>query len=165
MHSLIVGPTMCGKTTLAEQIAAAWMKRGVNVLVCDPFLGDWPCTWQTRDRTEFIEVAKKSRRCVLIMDETGQYDKHEANAQWPFTVARHWGHKTYALCQHGPQVTPLMRGQCGTVYLFGGSASAAEMFAAEFSEPGLLTANTLPRFHFFMKTRFQPLQGPLKVAV
>lgn len=157
-HVAIVGPTMCGKTTLACALAENYRASGVHVLVCDPLANPWPATWQTTDRAAFIAAAKKSRRCALFIDEAGQTISRDPEAEWLFTTARHWGHVTHVMSQGGTQLTPTMRGQCSRIFLFGCTPRVAEMWAEEFNEPGLLSASALPRFEFLFKERFQPLR-------
>lgn len=157
-HVAIVGPTMCGKSTLGASLASAFLAAGVNVLVCDPLASDWPCTWQTTNRADFIAAAKQSRRCALFIDEAGQTISRDPDAEWLFTTARHWGHVTHVMSQGGTQLTPTMRGQCSRLFLFGCTPRVSEMWAEEFNEPGLLAAPSLPRFEFLFKERFQPLR-------
>lgn len=166
MHELIIGPTMCGKTTLAKEKARAYLESGVAVLVLDPFLDDWPCTWKTTDRAAFIATAKRSRRCVLIMDEAGQTLSRDADGEWPFTVGRQWGHKSIVMAQGAKQLLPIQRDQCSTVYLFADAdPDECDFLARKFNDPGLRAASTLGRHNFLMKRRGEPLRGPLKLAV
>jgi hypothetical protein len=155
-HIVISGPTMCGKTTLAAQLARGYLARKIHVLVCDPFMGQWPATWQTTDRAAFLTAAKESRRCALFIDEAGQTISRDPDAEWLFTVARHWGHLTHVMAQGATQLLPLMRAQCAHLFLFGCAPRDAELWASEFNDPELLQAVNLPRFAFIQKTRFQP---------
>ncbi len=172
MHEFIAGPTLSGKSFLGQVKAREYLRAGFKVLVCDPLGYDWPCTWHTRDRRKFLEVAKRSFRCVLVVEEAGDRSqgiprlRDDPEAEWLFTMARHWGHKTIVIGQGGVQLTPLMRDQCATLHLFGSSPKAVEGWIESFNEPGLAQAADLnfPRYHFMMKTRGQPLRGPLKVA-
>lgn len=161
---MIVGPTMCGKTTLAMGFASQWLANGRKVLVCDPLQSDWPATWQTTDRAALVALAKRSLGCALICDEAGQTIARDPEAEWLVTTARHWGHKTTILSHGGTQMTPTMRGQFSTVFLFGSTPRVAELWAEEFNEPGLLHAVTLPRFEYLVKTRYQPLRRQILTA-
>ena len=160
-HVAIVGPTECGKTTLAKQLAASFRASGVHVLVCDPLYDEWPATWQTLKIQELIDAAKQARRCALFVDEAGMTVRRGRDApdvEWLFTTARHWGHSTHVLSQGGTQLTPTMRAQCSSVYLFGSTPGVAELWASEFNEPGLAAAPSLQRFECLFKQRFQPLR-------
>ncbi len=141
----------------AREAAAA----GFNVLVCDPLWAEWPCTWQTGSREEFVAVAKRSRRCALFIDEGGQTIKRDPEAEWLFTTARHWGHLTCVLVQGATQLLPIMRAQCSRLYLFGGqSPKSVEPWAEEFNAPGLFAVcrDDFPRFNFLIAARGQPLR-------
>jgi len=158
---------MCGKTTLAKSLASSFLASGFNVLVCDPLFDEWPATWQTLKIQELIDAAKRSRRCALFVDEAGvtvRRGRDAPDVEWLFTTARHWGHTTHVLSQYGTQLTPTMRGQCSRVYLFGSAPAVAEMWAAEFNEPGLSAAPSLPRFECLFKERYQPLRR-VKIAL
>jgi hypothetical protein len=48
--------------------------------------------------------------------------------------------------------------------LFGSAPAVAEMWAAEFNEPGLSAAPSLPRFECLFKERYQPLRR-VKIAL
>lgn len=166
MHEVIAGPTGSGKSTLAHAHAAAYLAQGYKVLVCDPLGYSWPCTWQTANRADFLDVAKRSRRCLLAVEEAGDRSRgiprlrDDPAAEWLFTMARHWGHKTLVVGQGGTQLMPLMREQCSTLYLFGSSPDAVKLWVNEFNDSDLEPAadKNFPAFHFLIKTRRQPVR-------
>lgn len=155
-HVGIFGPTMSGKTTLAQHLAREMLRQGVAVLVLDPFGERWPCTWQTDDRARFLTKAKSSRRCALFLDEAGATVAREDDAEWLFTRSRHWGHRLHCIGQSGTQLTPLMRGQISTLFLFRASRRVAELWAEEFAVDGIASAVDLSQFEFLRATRFPP---------
>jgi DNA helicase HerA-like ATPase len=55
-HSLILGMTESGKTTLAKRLAQHYKSRGIGVIVLDPLNDDWPCDFKTADPDEFLRV-------------------------------------------------------------------------------------------------------------
>ena len=140
------------------RFAADALASGRKVLVCDPLQSTWPATWQTTSRADLVNVAKKSLGCLIICDEAGQTIARDPAAEWLVTTARHWGHRFVALSHGGTQMTPTMRGQFSTVYLFGSTPRVTELWAEEFNEPLLLRASALPRFEFLEKTRYEPIK-------
>lgn len=129
------------------------------MLACDPLVSDWPSSWQTTSLEKFVEVAKRAQRCALFVDESGMLKARKVDdAEWLLTTARHWGHLSHFLCQGGVQLSPTMRAQFSTVFLFGCTPRVAEMWAEEFNEPGLLAAPSLPRYQFLFKKRYEPLR-------
>jgi hypothetical protein len=158
-HVAYVGPTESGKTIAAASDAAGYMRQGFSVLVCDPLFSSWDCTWQTGDLEEFVAFAKKCRRCALFVDEAGMSKvRQTAAADWLFSTARHWGHRTHVLCQGGKQLDPHQRGQCSTLKIFNCSAAVSEMWAECFNDRGILLASSLPAFHYLLKRRNRPLE-------
>lgn len=153
-HVAIIGPTLCGKTTLAKRLAGEYRRAGVGVLVLDPFRDTWPADWMTPDRAAFIAKARASRRCALFADEAGQVIARDPEAEWLFTGSRHWGHRMHVLAQSGIQMTPLMRAQCSRLYIFRTTRRVAEMWAEDFADERICAATTLARFEFLRVDRF-----------
>ncbi len=165
MHDLFIGQTGSGKTFLAMKKAQAFLDAGFGVLVLENILNKWPCTWQTRCAADFIAAAKRSRRCALFIDDVGETLHRDPDAEWPFTMARHLGHKTHALAQGATQLLPVLRNQCSTLYLFADTdPDECKFLARKFNAPGLVGASSAPLNTFFLKARGQPLRGPLKVT-
>jgi len=174
MHDAYVGSTGSGKTYLAIEKAAAYLDAGVNVLVCDPFFSKWPTPrksspvtlWRTHLREPFMAAARRSRRCALMIDEGGQTLARDPDAEWLFTGARQWGHKTHAMLQDGIQMLPVMRGQCSTVAIFGPvDLRVAKLWAEAKVCPGLLAAAQpdFPEFEFLLWQKRMPLRR-LKIS-
>lgn len=153
-HVAIVGPTMCGKTTLAKEVARQYRTAGRGVLVLDPFADTWPANWQTTNLDAFLAKARASRGCALFGDEAGQVIARGPKAEWLFTGSRHWGHRFHVLAQSGVQMTPLMRSQCSRIYLFRVSLNVAKMWAEDFADDRLLEAVSLSQYEFLLCDRF-----------
>lgn len=153
-HVAIIGPTLCGKTTLAKRLAAQYRRAGLGVLVLDPFRDTWQASWETVDRAAFVAKARASRRCALFADEAGQVIARDPEAEWLFTGSRHWGHRMHVLAQSGVQMTPLMRSQCSRLYIFRVSKRVAEMWAEDFADDRILAATGLNQFEFLLVDRF-----------
>ncbi len=165
MHDLFIGQTGGGKTFLAMRRAEAYLAAGHHVLVLEAICNEWPCTWQTRSLPDFLTAAKAARRCALFIDDVSETVGRDAEGDWLFKMARHWGHRTHALAHGFNDLTPSQRNQCSAVYLFANTAlQECEALARNFNEPGFLAAVTAPANTFFYKKRGEPLAGPLKVT-
>lgn len=156
MHAMICGMTESGKTTLAKILAKRIRAKGYNVVVLDPLQDpEWEADYQTDDPDKFMEVARNSIRCLLVVDEAGesvgQYDK---TRHWLATRARHWGHTSFFLAQRAQMIARTVRDQCGIAYLFRMSLDDAKLMANEFAEEELKNINRLKQFEFFYVTRF-----------
>ena len=121
MHSLIVGQTGTGKTTLACRLVAEYARRGIHSVVLDPILdGRWPTRWLTADPEEFTSWAATSRSCALWIDESGEtIGQYHRELFWAATRARHLGHLSHFLTQRPAQLSPTVRNQCSRLYCFG----------------------------------------------
>ena len=159
-HSLILGMTESGKTTLAKNLAAHYRANGIGVLVLDP-MGDpeWQADFQTSDPEEFLEVFWSSRKCAAFIDEAGesvgQYDKVMGRTA---TKGRHWGHSCHYLSQRGAQIARTVRDQCGHIFLFTTALDDSKIHANEWNKPEMRGANTLAQGEYFHATRFGTLE-------
>ena len=155
-HSLILGMTESGKSTLAKKLAQQLKVNGTAVLVLDP-LNDpaWQADYQTDDPDEFLNVYWQSRGCVAFIDEAGdvvgQYDKI---MQKTATRGRHWGHSNFYLSQRGTMISRTVRDQCSYLFLFATALDDCKTHAAEWNSPELKTANSLKQGEYFYTGRF-----------
>jgi predicted AAA+ superfamily ATPase len=154
-HSLILGMTESGKTTLAKQLAAKYKKAGINVLVLDP-LNDptWCADFQTTDPDEFLSILWQSRKCAVFIDEAGEsagrYDKAMIKTA---TKGRHWGHNVHYLTQRGALLSTTIRGQCSQLFLFLSGKNDGKLHAEEWAKDELKNCNNLNRGEFFHTSR------------
>lgn len=155
MHSLIVGTTGCGKSTLAKKLSAGLKKSGKGVLVFDPLLSrDWYADYITDNKDDFLDLAKRSKNCVLFIDESVELGKFNASMDWFATRARHWGHVSFFICQRVQQLNKTVRDQCANLYLFRVSYGDAKILAEEFVQDELIKSCNLQRFAFIKTGRF-----------
>lgn len=156
MHSLIIGTTESGKTTLAKSLARQYRAKGIKIIVLDPLRDpEWPADYMARTLEDFLRVAKASRRCALFVDESGRaLGKYNVEAEWTTTMARHWGHASHIIAQRAEQVAPTVRGQCGQAFIFRVSSDDAKSMANEYADATLRGACSLAQFHFYHATRF-----------
>lgn len=152
-HGLILGPTKCGKSTLAHAIAKDYQTHGVNSLVFDPHMQSWPVPSQHQftDLEKFLAVARRSQRCALFIEEAGEAlgrGRIARQSQWITTGSRKWGHTAYLLAQEAQQLLPVIRSCCARGFIFRQSKRNAEMLVNDFADERLMQATTLGRFEF-----------------
>lgn len=157
MHSLVIGQTESGKTTLARYFAGYFAEHGRRVLILDP-IGEWPrhrrITW-TRDAAYFTFRAQSSGGCLLIVDEAGEYvGLYQNEMHWIATRARHYGHSSIVVAQRPAMVAPNVRNQCARLYLFAVARKDAELCAADWNCEPLAGAPALARGQFLAAGRF-----------
>lgn len=159
-HAGIFGQTQSGKTYLAQAMARGYRKRGIPVLVLDPFLDPaWHCDLLTRSMDELLAAAHASQGCAIFIDEAGQCIglNPSKEIEWLTTGSRHRGHVVRICGQRGVMVNKTMRDQLGELYLFNVNYKDADEWADCFNDEGLRAAPDLPQYVFFHKRRFQPL--------
>ena len=70
-HSLILGMTESGKTTIAKELAKRLKSSGHPVIVLDPMHDAWEADFQTDDQNEFLNVFWQAQKCHVFIDESG----------------------------------------------------------------------------------------------
>lgn len=127
MPVAIIGYTGSGKSRMMrEVILPQWRKRGVSALILDPVCQGWgarpPWAWQTADPYAYLEKAKASRRCVLVVDEckqhVGKSQKIANDLAYIPCVSRNHGHYVYLMGQRTFHLPPDYRSQCSEAFLF-----------------------------------------------
>lgn len=159
-HSLILGMTESGKTTLARDLAAEYRAAGTAVLVLDPLRDPrWQADYITSDPVEYMRVVWASRSCMLFVDEAGEaVGKYDVAMQALATRARHWGHSTHFVTQRGAQLSPTVRHQCRYLFMFCSGVRDGQVMAEEFNQPLLESCNSLRQGEYFFTSRFGELQ-------
>lgn len=159
-HSLIIGMTESGKTTLAKRLAKRYGSHGQKVIVLDSLNDpEWAADFQTTDPDEFLSVFWASRRCAVFIDEAGDaVGKFNTVMQRTATRGRHWGHAVHFITQRSVQLSPTVRDQCGHIFLLTTSLKDSKVHADEWNQPQLATAHTLRKGEYFHCTRFGVLE-------
>ena len=102
-HSLVVGMTESGKTTLATRMSDIYKKAGIPVLVLDTFMDSrWSADFITDDIENFLWHFWRSKNCAVFIDESaeaiGRYNQVMIQTA---TKGRHWGHNCHYITQRG----------------------------------------------------------------
>jgi energy-coupling factor transporter ATP-binding protein EcfA2 len=158
MHTLTIGRTGSGKTTLWK-ILARQLMRGTPVLVYDPIGNGYPSHFTSEDPKALMAEAKAHNHAHLIIDESGLgVGKYAGEVQWLTTQARNWGHSTHLICQRAEQLDKTVRLQCEAVYLFKASEDDAVNVSKAFTQPKLTTAEHLQQFEYLYARTFGKVQ-------
>jgi len=155
-HSLILGMTESGKTTLAKRLSSAYRRAGVGVIVLDPLSDpEWNATHITHDPDNFLETFWNSRSCMVFIDESGDVvGRFDEAMQKTATRGRHWGHSVHYITQRGAMISRTVRDQCSNLFLFNTALEDCKIHAREWNKPELLNASQLPRGAYYKTSRF-----------
>lgn len=155
-HSLILGMTESGKTTLAKGLCDAYRRAGYNTLVLDPMNDPaWNASYRTSRVDDFLRVFWANRQCFAFIDEAGEsVGRFDDLMIKTATKGRHWGHSCHYLSQRGAQLSRTVRDQCSHLFLFTTALDDCKIHANEWNKPDLRTAHTLPQGTYFHATRF-----------
>lgn len=159
-HSLIVGMSESGKTTLGKRLSHTLHSAGESVIVLDPMNDPgWSAGFKTADPEQFLHVFWASQSCHAFIDEAGDVvGKYDELMRQTATKGRHWGHSCYYITQRGAMLSVTVRAQCRHLFLFTSPIDDCKALSKDFNKPELLQASTLPQFEFFHVSRYGPLQ-------
>lgn len=157
MHSLILGMTESGKSTLAKLLVAKLTASGKHTVILDP-LGDpdWKAKIIVTDPDELSNYITKNTSCYVFVDEGGEvFDNgNERGYNWWGTRSRHAGHSFTFMSQRGTGIPKTVRDQCNRLYLFTSSLDDGDIHASEWNKPILARCNVLPQFSFYAANRY-----------
>lgn len=164
LHSAIYGIGGSGKSTLGHTLARQCLANDWGVIVLDPnndagWPNEGPTVRKVRTLAALVELAKRSQRCALFIDEGGEAigrGKQAHDSQWITTRSRHWGHRTYILAQRAVMVELSIRNQCGEAFVFRQSPGDAKLLAEQYADDLLLRAPTLERGTFIHVRSCEP---------
>jgi hypothetical protein len=133
-HTLILGITESGKTTLAMRLAQSYRRRRVPVLVLEPFRSSrWNATYITDNADDFLKIVFANRSCAVFVDEAGDMIGRYSDAMNKLaTLSRHYGHNAHFICQRAMMISPTIRAQCSNLFLFKQSTKDAELLSRDF---------------------------------
>lgn len=170
MHWLVTGMSGRGKGALMKSIIIPdYRRRGIKVAVLDPLeLPGWNADYQTSNPYEFMEVVRKSRNIVTVIDEYAHFQsdwKAWRLIEKCATIMRNFGQLHYAMAQRAMMVPPNVRNQCDKAIVFEQQQEDIEYMAYRYKCPEILKADNpieFPRGTFLV---VKPLKIPVRCRV
>jgi hypothetical protein len=161
MHSLIIGTSLSGKTTLAKKLAVQYKNSGISIIVFCKFKDEWQgiTPYIYTNRADFLRAIKVLKNCAFFTDESGQtIGRNDAELEATATDSRHKGHQGHYICHRPAQISPVMRYQCGQLYLFNSSLYDCKILYNEYPYEDILTAHQLKQGHYLKITKFKDIR-------
>jgi hypothetical protein len=146
-HSLIVGMTNTGKTTLAIKIAQESKARGWPIIVLDPtFDPRWDfADYTTDNKNDFLYAYYNSRECRVFIDESVETASNsDKEIITTATRGRHYGHQNFYIGQRAKMVARNIRTQCYQVFAFRQTPEESKLLYQDFGHEILLECSKLP---------------------
>lgn len=158
-HSLIIGMTMSGKTSLARKLVGEYQKNNISSLVLDPLEDPaWSqagARWQTADGELFLQNVFRARNCAIFVDESGEaIGRYSGEMKKLATRSRHYGHNAHFISQRAVDIDKTIRDQCANLFCFRVSKKDAETLADEYGYEELLDCSRLEKGEFVKCGRF-----------
>jgi hypothetical protein len=144
VHTLFVGVTQSGKTTLARHHARLLVRAGYDVAVYDPVGtatagGDWPAEAKIfQDQTAFLEwllsvKGEPERPWFVFVDESADIFGHgNSDNNWLPRRVRHQNVYLRLISQRPKMLPPNVRTQTAHCYMFRLARDDARMICADF---------------------------------
>jgi hypothetical protein len=164
-HTLIVGTTESGKTTLAKQAASMHKAAGTGVIVFDPLRsGGWQADAVYHSLPEFQRAFWASQRCAVFIDEAGslidEYGAEYYRILCPMaTLGRHGGHAVTFISQRVPQLPRTLRDQCRHLFLFALSRYDAQEICRDFRCESLADIRIPLGTYYYITRNTEPVLG------
>lgn len=153
----IIGMSLSGKTTLAKHLSREyWRRHKIRSFVLDPnneVYGQHAMVFT--DEPKFWETVWKTRGALIIVDEAAETINRDDDLTPVFTRMRHLDHKLLVVAHRSTNLTPIMREQVDTVYLFRQSEKNCEIMAEIFADPELCKATSLPKYQYIYAALYE----------
>lgn len=144
MHSIILGITGTGKTTLAKRLSNQSQRQ---VVVLEPFTtGGWNSNaYFAQDADEVLAIAQSNKNLDIFIDESAETLCRDNAFQFLATRSRQYGHRVFFIAQRASQILPVIRNNCETVYCFRQSKKDAEIIANDLADDCFLQCAKLSK--------------------
>lgn len=155
-HTLILGITESGKTTLAKKLAGVYKAKNTPVLVLEPFKSSsWGADLITDDPAHFLKVVFSNKSCAVFIDESGDMiGRYNKVMDKLATIARHYGHNSHFITQRAAQISTTIRDQCMNVFAFKQSYDDGKILASRYVDDLFLQVPNLRQGEYIAKIGF-----------
>jgi hypothetical protein len=155
VHTLILGATESGKTTLAKNVCKELVAGKKQTLVLDPLGSQWPTQNVFTDPDLFLKFFWATQGSYVFIDESGEtVGRVNKEMEKTGTRGRHNGHSVFFITQSRTQLSPILRRQCAQLFCFAIGGDEAKFLAEEWICPDLVDAPMLPQGTCFWVRRF-----------
>lgn len=155
-HTLVLGISKGGKTTLSVEIINWYRKSGYKIILLATFKNDIPCDEHYAHEDEFIARARQLRNCLLVVDDArDNLDKHSENAKWLGSQSRHWGHSFLVITQRYVDIAPSVRNNAESAVIFRMSKKDCLEVSEDYVDDALKDAYKLEKYHFLIGGKYQ----------
>lgn len=142
IHRLVVGGTLCGKTSICRKLCEESHKRGVIATIHDPFASEheWPDGAIVLDNgDDFFKVVREriraGQRQLCIIDEADtELGVDNKQNLWIATKGRHYGIENIFSTQRPFLIAPTARNMCAELFCFRVSQNDASALAGDFAD-------------------------------
>lgn len=149
MHSLIVGMTSCGKTTLAKKLSRMGENAGKKIVVLEPVKTTWTGNeYHVENAEDLCTLLMQNKNLYVFVDESGETIGRDNDYQFLATRSRQYGHSVFFIMQRTSQVLPIIRSNCSCVYAFRQSAFDCEILCREYAQESFRQCANLKRGEF-----------------
>lgn len=139
-HTLVVGASKCGKTTLCRKIMANLISRGKKVALCDSLGAEFNRLWPPHvfvPPEKLVDFVNAERDYFIFLDECSDYIGHKPETQNIIKKAANFGHYCYPIVQRAHMLHPSSRGNCTGIICFRQCRDDARIIQNNFVRDGL----------------------------
>jgi chromosomal replication initiation ATPase DnaA len=161
MRLAVMGPSMCGKSTLVQTISHEYFLRErrqtIALVPHDKSVASWGSHSRIfRDKDQFLDFVKETHDCLIVVEDASTTIKQDRDCDFLFTTIRHRGHKLIVVGHRATNLTPQMRDGVERLFLFAQNKESIEIWQSIFPQIDFSHTLTLQRYEFFTCANFQP---------
>lgn len=166
-HGLILGPSECGKSTVARWVAEMDRKKGRGLVAfARRDVEAWRKLCGTAVTSDPAQLLKwfndpRNKDLTFLVDDAAKVMHPNCDQPWVDMLAegRHDGHRVVVIAQFATMLEKDIRRNCKFIWCFKQSAEDCDVLAREFMQPNLKLAVHLERYEFlYCEKGFGPVR-------